>query len=55
MSCEYLVVATGHHSKPKVPEFPGQANFAGETSLLDAYGFLSLFTGASLANDMVVM
>ncbi|KAF6037959.1 hypothetical protein EB796_003737 [Bugula neritina] len=27
MYCRYLIIATGHHAKPKVPEFPGQSNF----------------------------
>ena len=30
VTCDYLVIATGHHAKPKIPEFPGQENFAGE-------------------------
>lgn len=30
VTCDYLVIATGHHAKPKIPEFPGQDNFAGE-------------------------
>lgn len=33
VTCDYLVIATGHHAKPKLPEFPGQDNFAGKQTL----------------------
>ena len=28
-TCEYLVLATGHHAQPKIPQFPGEDNFLG--------------------------
>ncbi|XP_067948329.1 flavin-containing monooxygenase 5-like [Watersipora subatra] len=28
-TCDYLIVATGHHAKPKNPSFPGQSAFKG--------------------------
>lgn len=28
-TCEYLVIATGHHAKPKIPKFNGEENFKG--------------------------
>ena len=40
VTCDYLVIATGHHAKPKIPEFPGQENFAGEMLQLTATLFL---------------
>ena len=40
VTCDYLIIATGHHAKPKIPEFPGQENFAGEMLQLTATLFL---------------
>lgn len=41
VTCEYLVIATGHHAKPKVVSFPGEDQFRGTviSFLGDAYMF----------------
>jgi len=37
VTCDYLVIATGHHAKPKLPSFPGQDTFEGRLYLYNLW------------------